>query len=92
MAPSSTAPAISRIRSLPGERLITTLIRKKAKIRPAAANNIESVTPEFKIERARRVIKWSGCEVGDSREFCLAGNGYLPALVFPFLSLSRPRL
>jgi hypothetical protein len=52
---------------------------RKAKTSPAAAQSMESVMPESRMERARKVISRSGLEVGDIRDFYLARNGYLPS-------------
>ena len=46
LAPSWMAPAISCIRSFPGEDLITERMRKKAKASPATAQSMDSQTPE----------------------------------------------
>jgi hypothetical protein len=44
------------MRALPGEALITAKMRKKAKTRPTAAQSMESVTPEVRKDKAKRVI------------------------------------
>ena len=65
-----------RIRSLPGDaRRMDGKIRKKAKIRPATAQHMESQTPELSIVRASKVIREFRWKVQDSREIFLRGNG-----------------
>ena len=61
-APSCTAAEISCIFSLPGERRMTVMIRKNANTRPMTAHNIDNGTPEFRMVRARKIIRSGSAE------------------------------
>src|SRR3712207_7327080 len=53
---STLFPYTTLFRSLPGERLMTARMRKKAKARPPAARIIESVTPKLRSDSPSRFI------------------------------------
>src|SRR2546423_8421445 len=77
-APSSTAPEISRILSLPAGARDTIAIRTNAKIRPMAAHNIDSCTPESSRVRARKAIALTRDKAHDCIKISDTGKAYLP--------------
>src|SRR6266852_5294818 len=77
-APSCTAAEICRIRSLPAGARRTMAMRKKAKISPIAAHNMDNCTPESSRFRARKVMALARDKAHDSIKISDAGKAYLP--------------